>query len=141
MIFAITTLARPADELDFSDLTASVVTGPASWVEGGLEIPFEPDPSPAEVKRIIIRLESENLNEETLRVQAEAALATNTAWRTNTLPQVISGADAIINNATATAREKQLANGIKTLANQVGALTAQNNALIRLEIEDLTATD
>jgi hypothetical protein len=47
-------LAREPRNLDFSDLTASEVTGPYQWInEGQLDIPFDPDPSDDE--QVLIR--------------------------------------------------------------------------------------
>ncbi len=44
-------LLRP--DADFSDLTASVRTGSATWDDDALCIPFDPEPSPAE--QVLIR--------------------------------------------------------------------------------------
>lgn len=50
-------LARPADDIDLSDLTASTRTGPAYWEEGDvLVMPLDPEPTPEEAAKIRRRL-------------------------------------------------------------------------------------
>lgn len=142
MLLDIPELARPADEVDFSDITPSKRVAPAYWVaQGKLEIVFDVNPTPAQVQRIITRLTTKNVNEETIKAAALAALVNNAAWRANTLPSLISGANAIIGSATANATEKDLARGIKGLATQLGDITNQSNELIRLVLQQLDATD
>lgn len=76
MKFKVDRLARAADDVDLDDLTKSKRSGPAEWVDDGvLEIPFDSDPSPAEVAAIQLRLVSESPTEEGDRKAATAFLA------------------------------------------------------------------
>lgn len=67
-------LLRPADT-DLSDLTDCVRTGPARWVTGGLEIPFEPEPSEAEQAAIRRRLLTRDADDEAEVAEMQLALA------------------------------------------------------------------
>lgn len=134
-------LVRSVDTVDWSDITPSKRIAPARWVgERSLEVIFDVDPTPAQVQRIIVRLTTKTANEEAIWTSAQAALATNTAWRTTTVPQLLSGADTIINSATSTANEKSLARAVRTLSSQLDSTSAQSNAVIRLLLQQLDAT-
>ena len=71
-------LQRPPDETDFSDLTASRQSGPASFVDepDGLRlvIPFTPEPTPTERARIRVRLLTRDAAEEARFVELQTAL-------------------------------------------------------------------
>lgn len=140
MILNVTDLKRTVDTTDFSDITASQKIGPAVLTPDGLDIPFDVNPSPAEVDKIILRLTTSSSNEEVITNKAKSALASNSAWQTNSYPQLVTGADAIVNSSTANATEKNLARAVKTLSNQANDLTTQNNALIRLLLRQFDAT-
>lgn len=69
---------RAADGCDFADLTASVLTGPASWeVEGDrpvLVLPFDPEPTTAERVAILRRLLSADAAGEAELAEWQASL-------------------------------------------------------------------
>ena len=112
MRFNLTTVARPVDLLDFSDLTDCNRTGPAEWVsEGILEIPFAPDPSPEEAARIVIRITSASEEDEQARLLVNDALVANAAFLNQTSPRTLDQIEA-----------------------QVVALTGQLRAAYRLTI-------
>lgn len=140
-------ILRPIENIDISDLTASVVTGPPDLVRDeygmtlGMSIPFDVEPTAEEQRRIIARMTTASSNEESVRESAFAALDDNRAWVTTTHPQIITGADSIIDSPTATAREKQLAQAVKALGNQVADLCKQNNGLIRFALRKFDGTD
>lgn len=70
--FEIGSLARPPDDVDFSDITGTP-TAPAEWLEGNvLRIHF-PQPLTAEQRaRVRARLEASNPNEEQIRAAARS---------------------------------------------------------------------
>lgn len=76
-----------------------------------------------------------------LKSAAISAIAANDAWRTNTLPQIQSGADAIIAAASSSAQEKQLAQGIKSVASALGSHSQILNAVIKLVLDRLDQDD
>lgn len=64
------------DAIDFSDLTASVRSGPVSWAEGGaLVVPFDPEPSGSEQIVIRRRLLTRDAEHEARVAAMQAALA------------------------------------------------------------------
>lgn len=71
MLIPVNTLARSVDDVDFSDLTASQRTGPAVWTDDGLDVPFDPPLSAAELAAVTLRLTTNDHAEE----QQRAALA------------------------------------------------------------------
>lgn len=109
------------DDIDFSDITASVRTGPAETVLGSggdVLIPFDVEPTPEEQARIIRRLCTTNDNEATLQDRADAALSTL---------RTIAGSTGAI-------PEPQLSNAIRFLARtQIG--------IIRLVLHRLEDTE
>ena len=75
-----------------------------------------------------------------------AALDVNRNFRDSTASQLVAGAQAILDDPAVTQAEavtyiKQLAQGIRTLTNQVDSLANQNIALTRLLLEQLDATE
>lgn len=64
MLIPVTFVARSVDAVDFSDLTDAARTGPASWTDDGLDIPFDRDLSDDEVAAIGRRLMSTDATEE-----------------------------------------------------------------------------
>lgn len=63
-------MQRPAEGLNFSDLTSAVVVGAFRWLgEGLLEIPFDPEPTPAEQDAIRRRLLTRDEAQETRLVR------------------------------------------------------------------------
>lgn len=77
--------ARPADPTDFSDLTASVQTGPAYWLEGEVDtlvVPFDVEPTPAEAAAIRRRLITADAEEEARvkQLEADAANPATPSW-------------------------------------------------------------
>ena len=111
--------ARPVGDINidaFADLTPVVVTG-MGWTPDGLAVTFASDLSPAEVAAVKRRMRSRNVNEETLRARAEQALVDN---RTYLLLAPPSQSQA---------------------AQQITALTRQNNGIIRQLLGLLDGTD
>jgi hypothetical protein len=89
--FELGTVARPVDDVDFSDLTTATRTGPAVWLEdGGLEIPFDRDLTDAEVAAVVNRLLTPDAAKEEIRRVLTGYLAnpaptpteTQAAWDT-----------------------------------------------------------
>jgi hypothetical protein len=79
-----TVLRRTPGDLDFSDLTNSRLTGEPLWLdENRLDLPFTPDPSPAEKLTIRRRLLTRDRDEET-RVGQYLAAANALANSTTT---------------------------------------------------------
>lgn len=68
MLLPITTVARPVDDVDLSDLTTAVRTGPAVWTDDGLDIPFDRDLTPDEVAAVVLRLTTVDAADEQARV-------------------------------------------------------------------------
>ncbi len=143
MIFDMTGLRieRPIDETDFSDLTTTsgaVRSGPSQWVgETQLEIPFTPEAAESERWPILRRIITKDAAEEQKYIQAENAITSNNAWRTNTSPQVDTQAQAIRDDASITSTEvptylRQLAQGTQVLNRQIRDLSVQNNNIIEL---------
>lgn len=75
----------------------------------------------------------------TIKQQAINILLSNQQWRDNTYPQIINGANAIIADATASSQEKQLAQGLKAMANHGLDLNRQCSKLIRLLLQRFDA--
>ena len=83
MILEVATLARAAD-VDVSDLTTAKRTGRARWVSPTrLSIPFDKDPTPAEVAAIRRRLTTATPEEEALVASMESSLAEVEAMLSN----------------------------------------------------------
>ena len=138
-------IERSPDDTDFSDLTTASgarKTGSASWTEdGNLDIPFSPDPTPAEVWAIKRRLITSDASEEALYIAAEQAIQANAAWRAGTGTTIRTAAANIENRATAdgswsaTVRDqssRQEASGIRLLAEHLTTISQQNEAIIQL---------
>lgn len=89
----VTGLVRPAT-VDLSDLTASTRLGEAYWAGSDLEIPFDPEPSPAEQKAIRLRLLTRDAAHED-RVVAMATAADNLT----TLADVAAAVRLLLANA------------------------------------------
>ena len=127
------------DDLDFSDLTTAVRDG-AAWSDGTyIYIPFAPEPTPAEQERILIRIMTVDAAQEQLFVDAANAISNNAAWRTNTAPQIVSGAQTIEGTtgtfASNTVRDgyiRQEAQGLRVNTQQVIALTRPRGTLLRM---------
>lgn len=68
-------LRAGAAAVDISDLTDSVRTAPAGWLDGSLEIPLHPEPSAAEQVLIRRRLLTRDAAEEMRVGLLQAALA------------------------------------------------------------------
>jgi len=114
---------------------ATVTTEPANPDTGWSEmyhVHFEQDLTPDERTLVLLILQSD-ANMDAVIVAAKKALTDNSNWNANTLPQIVSQANTIINSTGTgvSATDKQLANGIKTLANQIADLDNQNRALIK----------
>jgi hypothetical protein len=109
-------------------------------IMGDLTLTFEADLT-AEQQQQVIYIVQHTENERTITTAAHDALASNQTWITNVHPQIISGADAIIGAAGSSAQEKNLANGVKSLADRTKILAQQNNALIRLVLQQFDGTD
>lgn len=107
---------------------ADPVTG---WPES-YHVHFDQDLTTDE-KTLVLLIMQGNANMDVVITAAKKALVDNATWNSNTLPQVISGADKIINSTTASSlpNDKQLAQAVKTLANQVADLDNQNRAIIK----------
>lgn len=60
---------------DFSDLTTATQTGPAAWVDGVVEIPFDHEPSEVEQSAIRLRLLTRDAAHEAQVKAMQAALA------------------------------------------------------------------
>jgi hypothetical protein len=116
--------------------TCTVETVPADPDTGTPEmyhVHFDQDLTPDERTLVLLIMQSD-ANMDAVIAAAKKALTDNSTWNANTLPQIVNGANAII-NATGTAaylpNDKQLAQAVKTLANQVADLDNQNRALIK----------
>lgn len=89
MRFPVTTVARPVDQTDLSDLTTARRTGPATWTEDGqLDIPFSRALTPTEVAAIVTRLTTVDSGEETLRKACETFLKLDAPTAEQTSAQV-----------------------------------------------------
>lgn len=130
------------DDIDITDITSAERSGPSVWIGPfELDMPFTSEPTPEEQDAIKLRFLTSNLNEELVRRKAQDALAGNNIWRTTALPEILSKANAIEGHASATPFDKELARGIRNLANRCDALTQQNSALIRLVLRELGSVD
>lgn len=133
---------RDVETTDFSDLITSgaVKTGGATWdpdVPDLLIIPFSPEPTAAEQWAITRRLFTLDATEESLYTASETAQTNNTTWRTNTSPQVTSGATAIENTtgtfSSNTVRDghiRTVAQGVRIVNVQLAAVSNQLNQVI-----------
>lgn len=130
---------RPVATDSFADITAVVCTDVTMDDNLGCVLTFESDLTVEEQLRVRARVAAKDQEQENLFINGYQALARNDTYRTNTGPSVVSGADAIINSATASAVNKQLAQGIKANAQYNMDLAAQNNALIRLQLQSYGA--
>lgn len=133
-------LERPADDVDFTDLTTTsgaVKSGPARWVEGQpeqYEIPFTPEAAESERWPITRRIITKDANEEALYRQAEDARTSNIAWRTNTSPQITTDAQTVENDSSFTTTERDayirgLAKAVRVLNTQLAAVSRQNEEI------------
>ena len=116
--------------------TCTVQTVPADPNTGTPEmyhVHFDTDLTTDE-RTLVLLIMQNDANMDAVLAAAKNALVNNQTWNNNTLPQIISGANAII-NATGTAaylpNDKQLATAVRTLANQVADLDNQNRAIIK----------
>lgn len=75
-----------------------------------------------------------NANTDALINAAKAAYLDNQGWVANTYPQVVSGVNTIKNSGTSSTFDKSLADGIKTLADQLLDVCNQNKALIKMAL-------
>ncbi len=143
------TIERP-EPWDFADLTTTsgaVYQGGARWVPDQpnmLELPFTPEAAESERWPITRRIITKDASEETLYRQAEDSRTANIAWRSNTSPQITTGAQAIENDASITSTEvpvylRQLASGVRTLNTQLVALSNQNNNIIKMLLKLLNS--
>lgn len=135
-------LDRDPETIQYSDIVTSgaVKTGPAVWNEGEqdqLTIPFSPEPTAAEQWAITRRLFTLDAVEEQLYASSESAQTANTNWRTNTSPQITTGAQAIENTtgtfASNTVRDghiRTLAQGVRLVNVQLSAVSNQLNQVI-----------
>ncbi len=115
--------------------TCTVETVPPDPETGAPEmyhVHFDQDLTPDE-RTLVLLIMQNDANMDAVIAKAKAALTDNTNWNANTLPQIINGANAIINSTVASSlpNDKQLAQAVKTLANQVADLDNQNRALIK----------
>lgn len=74
MLIPVPFVLRSVDDVDLSDVTDAVRTGPAVWVDGGLEVPFDRDLTPDEVTAIARRLMSVDATEEQQWIAVETYL-------------------------------------------------------------------
>lgn len=132
---------------DFPDLPVDEVL----WSRdqpGVLEVTFADGYTPTADDEARVRAVAEATNdvEITLRQHARTALADNRNFRTSIVPQLLAGADTIINDDSITQAEaiayvRDLARAVKSLANQADTQAAQIIALGRLVVQDLDAAD
>jgi hypothetical protein len=114
-------LLRSPDDVSFSDITSAQKLGPAFWDPDAphiLVIPMSPEPTEAEASRIVQRLTTENLQEETIRDNAQAVL--------QDLRQ--------IRDSTGTLSSANLSAAVRVLARAV-------IAIIRLQLRQLDNTN
>lgn len=121
---------RPISLDMFADLTP--IAFHPEFGGGMVELVFA-EPLPADVaEKIRERIESRDDVDATIRKQAKAAHASNTAFVTDVVPGLLAAAQAVIDDTAATAREQSLARAVKALATQADASARHVNALIRL---------
>ena len=134
---------------DLSDLTSKAITS-RGWQETNGQdfyvIDFAVALTAAEEAAVRRRLTTRNATEETLFGMGVTALDTDRNFRDVITPQLLSGANAIINDPGITQAEAityvvNLATAVRSLTNQVESLTRQNIALIRLAQDILDGTD
>lgn len=132
MPFEIVSPNPPLRELTpnlFADITSSPYTVDNSYEM--IRLIFDDDLTPIEQMRVRWRVtlspELEDLFNDAL-----GAVQNNTNFKDVTVPQLASGADAIIAAPGSSAQEKQLAQGIKLLGAQASSIASQNNALIQI---------
>lgn len=140
-------LKREYNEADVESLIPGKQIINSGWDDdGNFWIETDQDLTASELTAVRRRLETVNATEEQLYTQGEAALNTDRNYRDSISPQVQTGANNIINDATITQTEaiqyvRDLATAVRTLNSQVTALTNQNIGLIRLVQRLLDATN
>lgn len=122
---------------DFADITPATVTIEPHPNGSDAVLTFDADLTGDQIAAVAERARMPSA-ERTLRDRARNALTSNQAWVDNVYPQLVAGADAILNDASASTQEKNLAQGVKSLANQLRDVTQQNNVLIRLVVRAFT---
>jgi len=143
MIVTVDRLDRVYDRAAVAALiTPKQITGEGWDDEGRFWVRTDVNLTAAETDAVVRRLSTGSSIEETLYERGAAALDTDRNFRDNTVAQLVAGADAIIATPTVNqANIRELARGIKSLANQCDALTRQNIGLIRLAQNLLDSTD
>lgn len=147
----IVSVARPQRPYaDLSDLTTAEILR-RGWVtdtagDETYQVQFAVNVSAAVVDAVVRRMSTIDAVEETLYAQGETALATDRTFRDVTGTDIKAGADVIIGDTSITSTEvpgylKDLARGVKALANYNESLARQNIALIRLVQGLRDATD
>lgn len=139
MIITIDRPLRPY--VDLSDLTTKQITSRGWEIDSNGDehyvIQFAVNLSATEEAAIRRRLATNGTVQETLFERGEAAVGTDQNFRDVITPQLLTGANNIINDPTITQAEaiqyvRDLATAVRSLTNQVDSLTRQNIGLIRL---------
>ena len=120
----------------FADLTDVPVEAVSTAPDGRALVRFAADLPPEVVEKVRARMEGRTADDIRLREQAITARTDNAAWLVDVLPLIESRAQAIVDHAQTSAADKELAKGVRAVADQVAALTRQVNVLIRLQAED-----
>ena len=120
----------------FADLTNVPVEAVSTAPDGRAVVRFADVLPPEVVEKVRARMEGLTPEDVALRDQARTAHTDNKTWVSDVLPVIESRAQAIVNHAQTSAADKELAKGVRAVADQVAALTRQVNVLIRLQAED-----
>lgn len=147
----IVSLVRPIRPYaDLADITTKQILtrGWVQQVSGDetYDVQFAVNLTDAERDAVVRRLTTATAVEETLYTRGAAALDVDRNFRDTVTPQLLAGAQAIIDDpaitqAEAVAYVRDLARAVRALANQTQALAAQNIGLIRLAQRLLDTAD
>lgn len=91
-------------------------------------------PLTVDERELVIRIAQNNANYQALVAAATTAYTDNLNWANQDYASLISGANQIINTVGSSTQEKNLASGVKILADQVRDLCNQNRALMKLAL-------
>lgn len=86
----------------------------------------------ADEEALVLLVMQGNANLDALISAAKAAYLDNSGWVSTVYPQIVSGVNSIKNSGTSSTFDKTLADGLKTIADQMVDVCNQNKALIKM---------